>query len=141
MRILGIFIVVMLFSTPAFSIMVPQEDMIACTMDAKMCPDGSYVSRQGPNCEFAPCSGEGGKEPKRKKPVEPVVKKEKLTMETAEKLALEYMPGTVLESWEDKVGDNLVYKVILKAKKDGYVRELTIDAMTHDIQGGDKIRR
>ncbi len=141
MRILGIFIVVMLFSTPAFSIMVPQEDMIACTMDAKMCPDGSYVSRQGPNCEFAPCPGEGEKEPKRKKPVEPVVKKEKLTMETAEKLALEYMPGTVLESWEDKVGENLVYKVILKAEKDGYVRELTIDAMTHDIQGGDKIRR
>jgi hypothetical protein len=27
----------------------------ACTMDAKMCPDGSYVGRQGPTCEFAPC--------------------------------------------------------------------------------------
>lgn len=30
----------------------------ACTMDAKMCPDGSYVGRQGPNCEFAACPGE-----------------------------------------------------------------------------------
>ncbi len=24
----------------------------ACTMDAKMCPDGTYVGRTGPNCEF-----------------------------------------------------------------------------------------
>lgn len=29
---------------------------VACTMDAKMCPDGSYVGRIAPNCEFAPCS-------------------------------------------------------------------------------------
>ena len=28
---------------------------IACPMDARMCPDGSYVGRTGPNCEFAPC--------------------------------------------------------------------------------------
>lgn len=28
---------------------------VACTMDARMCPDGSYVGRQGPNCEFALC--------------------------------------------------------------------------------------
>jgi len=26
-----------------------------CTMEAKQCPDGSYVGRQGPNCEFAAC--------------------------------------------------------------------------------------
>lgn len=24
----------------------------ACTMDAMMCPDGSYVGRSGPDCEF-----------------------------------------------------------------------------------------
>lgn len=28
---------------------------IACTMDAKICPDGSAVGRTGPNCTFAPC--------------------------------------------------------------------------------------
>lgn len=28
---------------------------VMCTMEAKLCPDGSYVSRTGPNCEFAPC--------------------------------------------------------------------------------------
>src|SRR3989344_5945198 len=31
----------------------------ACTMEAKLCPDGSYVGRTGPNCEFAKCPGEG----------------------------------------------------------------------------------
>jgi hypothetical protein len=38
----------------------PGNRPIACTMEAKMCPDGSYVSRTGPNCEFAPCPGGTG---------------------------------------------------------------------------------
>ncbi len=28
----------------------------ACTQEAKLCPDGSYVSRIGPNCAFAECA-------------------------------------------------------------------------------------
>jgi hypothetical protein len=32
---------------------------VACTMEAKLCPDGSAVGRTGPRCEFAPCPGEG----------------------------------------------------------------------------------
>lgn len=31
---------------------LPKEEPVACTMDAKECPDGSYVGRTGPNCEF-----------------------------------------------------------------------------------------
>ncbi len=31
------------------------EESIFCTQDAKLCPDGSYVSRTGKNCEFAQC--------------------------------------------------------------------------------------
>lgn len=31
---------------------------VACTMDAKICPDGSAVGRIAPNCEFAKCPGE-----------------------------------------------------------------------------------
>lgn len=31
------------------------EVPIACTEEARMCPDGSSVGRQGPNCEFTPC--------------------------------------------------------------------------------------
>jgi len=30
---------------------------VACTMEAKLCPDGSAVGRTGPNCEFAACPG------------------------------------------------------------------------------------
>ena len=32
-----------------------QPEQIACTQDAKLCPDGSYVGRTGPNCEFSQC--------------------------------------------------------------------------------------
>ena len=32
----------------------------ACTEEAKLCPDGSYVGRDSNNnCEFTPCPGEG----------------------------------------------------------------------------------
>lgn len=30
----------------------------ACTLEARLCPDGSAAGRAGPNCEFAPCPGE-----------------------------------------------------------------------------------
>ncbi len=32
-----------------------QQKPVACTMEAKICPDGSAVGRTGPNCEFASC--------------------------------------------------------------------------------------
>ena len=28
---------------------------VGCTVEAKICPNGSAVGRTGPNCEFAPC--------------------------------------------------------------------------------------
>jgi len=31
---------------------------VACTAEAKLCPDGSYVARIPPECEFAPCPKE-----------------------------------------------------------------------------------
>lgn len=31
------------------------SSIVACTKEAKICPDGSAVGRTGPNCEFAPC--------------------------------------------------------------------------------------
>ena len=36
----------------------PTDGLTACTMEAKQCPDGSFVGREGPNCEFAKCPGE-----------------------------------------------------------------------------------
>lgn len=32
-----------------------QLQPVGCTMEAKICPDGSAVGRSGPKCEFAPC--------------------------------------------------------------------------------------
>lgn len=32
-----------------------QSGQIGCTMEARICPDGSAVGRSGPNCEFAAC--------------------------------------------------------------------------------------
>ena len=34
---------------------LPPAGPVACTMEAKLCPDGSAVGRTGPNCEFAAC--------------------------------------------------------------------------------------
>jgi hypothetical protein len=33
----------------------PSCELVACTMEAKLCPDGHAVGRVGPNCEFEPC--------------------------------------------------------------------------------------
>lgn len=35
--------------------MPPKNEPVVCTMDAKICPDGSSVGRIAPNCEFAAC--------------------------------------------------------------------------------------
>ncbi|MES2135061.1 MAG: hypothetical protein V4449_02385 [Patescibacteria group bacterium] len=34
--------------------------VIGCTMEAKICPDGSAVGRTGPQCEFSACPEAGG---------------------------------------------------------------------------------
>lgn len=33
----------------------PRSGGVACTTEAKICPDGSAVGRSGPNCEFTSC--------------------------------------------------------------------------------------
>ena len=33
-----------------------QTEPVFCTQEARQCPDGSYVGRTEPNCEFAPCA-------------------------------------------------------------------------------------
>ncbi len=37
---------------------MPQSP-VACTAEAKLCPDGSYVGRTGPTCAFSPCPSTG----------------------------------------------------------------------------------
>jgi hypothetical protein len=36
---------------------IPGPAGVACTEEAKQCPDGSYVGRTGPKCEFSECPG------------------------------------------------------------------------------------
>jgi hypothetical protein len=36
----------------ATTTLAQEENIVTCTRDAKQCPDGSYVGRSGPNCEF-----------------------------------------------------------------------------------------
>jgi hypothetical protein len=44
-----------------YEIIPPEvENPIACTKEAKICPDGSAVGRVGQNCEFAECPATGG---------------------------------------------------------------------------------
>lgn len=33
----------------------PTPQPVACSQEARLCPDGSYVSRTGPECQFAAC--------------------------------------------------------------------------------------
>lgn len=33
----------------------PNSKQVVCTQDVKQCPDGSYISRKSPTCEFAQC--------------------------------------------------------------------------------------
>lgn len=62
MKMFGYLVVALCFCGAGCSRAVPRvlvpEQPVACTMEAKLCPDGSAVGRVGPNCEFAPCPGE-----------------------------------------------------------------------------------
>ena len=35
--------------------LIDDEESVACTQDAKLCYDGSYVGRTGPDCKFTEC--------------------------------------------------------------------------------------
>lgn len=48
---------VYLYDRPAVDQSDQRPSGIMCTMEAKLCPDGSYVGRTGPKCEFAACPG------------------------------------------------------------------------------------
>ncbi len=45
------------FVTYQYFLKTNYSEEVACTMEAKLCPDGSYVGRTGPECEFAACPG------------------------------------------------------------------------------------
>ncbi len=55
MKNLFLWLVVFTILGFGFDYFLNEDEMVACTMEAKLCPDGSAVGRTGPNCEFAAC--------------------------------------------------------------------------------------
>ena len=54
--ILIIFVLGLVFLLDKKDTILPDDDeQVFCTQEALMCPDGSYVGRSGPKCEFSPC--------------------------------------------------------------------------------------
>ena len=53
--LIGFLVIVVLLGAALY--LVPHSTLqpVACTMEAKICPDGTAVGRTGPNCEFAEC--------------------------------------------------------------------------------------
>lgn len=41
--------------TPESTIHTMGQTPVKCPMDVRRCPDGSFVSRVGPTCNFKPC--------------------------------------------------------------------------------------
>lgn len=50
-----VIIIFALVSLGISSVINSPQKLIACTEEAKICPDGSSVSRVGPKCEFSEC--------------------------------------------------------------------------------------
>ena len=42
-------------NTDSVSTSPPEDEPIACTAEARECPDGSFVAREGPDCSFSAC--------------------------------------------------------------------------------------
>jgi len=53
----ALFVALALFSRYLELKQRPAPEPVACTQEAKLCPDGSYVGRTGPNCDFQECPG------------------------------------------------------------------------------------
>ncbi|PIR07125.1 MAG: hypothetical protein COV55_01700 [Candidatus Komeilibacteria bacterium CG11_big_fil_rev_8_21_14_0_20_36_20] len=50
------FIIIIIIAIVGFYFLIENTDQpVACTLEAKICPDGSAVGRIPPNCEFATC--------------------------------------------------------------------------------------
>lgn len=53
--IAGIILIATILLTGAYFLGQKSNNKVACTTEAKICPDGSSVGRTGPKCEFSAC--------------------------------------------------------------------------------------
>lgn len=56
--LIALAVIIVLVSRPKRGPVESVEEVV-CTQEAKLCPDGSYVGRVPPLCEFAPCGTTG----------------------------------------------------------------------------------
>jgi hypothetical protein len=58
---LGILVVILLAFGAYWALNKDEAEpqLVACTMEALLCPDGSGVGRQGPDCHFSACEYRG----------------------------------------------------------------------------------
>ena len=54
-NLLALLIIIIVATVLYFISGYSQNNTVACTFEARICPDGSSVGRSGPNCEFTPC--------------------------------------------------------------------------------------
>lgn len=74
----------------------PLHNNVACTAEAKLCPDGSAVGRTGPNCEFAACPTVDTVDDNSQQPDAPVTLSVKIN-ETSGALGVKITPLEVIE--------------------------------------------
>lgn len=55
LKSLIIFLIIAIFSFAGTYFIANRTENVACTQEAKQCPDGSSVGRVGPECDFTPC--------------------------------------------------------------------------------------
>jgi hypothetical protein len=53
--VVGMIVIVILAFLKQDALIIGGSGQVACTMEAKICSDGSSVGRSGPKCEFAAC--------------------------------------------------------------------------------------
>ena len=54
-KIASLFLILFAVVISGCSLPGQESESVACTLEAKLCSDGSAVVREGPNCEFAEC--------------------------------------------------------------------------------------
>ena len=101
---------------------------VVCTQEAKMCPDGTYVGRTGPNCEFI-CPGE--------KKTAPIKNEVKNILQTAKekKNAFKTEITTIKDEAKSKITEaKNNFKIDLKQIKDAN-KKIATEKIIEIIQG------
>ncbi len=108
--------------------------MIVCTQEARMCPDGSFVGRKGPKCEFTKCPNENSKNNLLEEKETKKEKKEPVIMAQQTLLILD-ASGSMWGQIEGKTKIEIAKEVVKKTVKNFESTELGLMAYGHRRKG------